>query len=160
MARLRLNPRRAKIHRSYSVAEAARLFAVSRATVRAWAKAGLATVRISGAILIYGEDLQDFLTERQAAQRTKCSPGTFYCLGCRAARCPRPGSVVLGQTGGRVGNLRAPCPRCGSVMNRRVALSKIADAGFDASLIRAGERHWADSPHPSLKLHSQGIEEA
>lgn len=130
MARLRLNPRRAKVHRSYDVAEAAQLFGVSRGTVRAWAKAGLETVRNGGAILIYGEDLRAFLAKRQAAQRTRCGPGTLYCLKCRTAKRPGPETVVLNLKTVGVANLEAQCPDCGSRMNRRVAATRVAEAGF------------------------------
>ena len=40
----RINPRKAKLHRSYTVEEASCLFGVHRNTVRAWMKAGLCPI--------------------------------------------------------------------------------------------------------------------
>ena len=40
----RLNPRRVKVHRNYTVEEAAKLFDVHKNTVRGWLKDGLARI--------------------------------------------------------------------------------------------------------------------
>ena len=41
-----VNPRRVKLHRSYTVEEAAMLFKVHKNTVRGWLKSGLETVEV------------------------------------------------------------------------------------------------------------------
>src|SRR5476651_1068732 len=98
MARLRLDAHRAKLHWSYSIAEAAALFGVCRNTVRAWIAAGLPTMPAAGLTLIAGEDLRRFIEGRQKAQRTKCPPGTMFCMGCRQPRAPKPGTAWARQT--------------------------------------------------------------
>lgn len=132
------NPRRAKLHRSYTVAEAAALFDITRPAVRAWIKAGLPVVETSGPVLIMGADLQTFLTKRQAERQRKCPPATIYCLRCREPRRPDPETVVVVELTATSGNLRAACSACQAPLNRRVTLARLADAGFGQARREAG----------------------
>lgn len=132
------NPRRAKLHRSYTVAEAANLFSITRGAVRAWIKAGLPVVKTSGPLLILGAHLQAFLTKRQAARLQKCPPGTIYCLRCREPRQPDPATVAVVLLTATSGNLRARCPCCAAPLNRRVTLAKLVEAGFGEAPRQAG----------------------
>src|SRR5262249_16934252 len=122
MGHRRLNPRLAKKHRSYSVAQAARLFDVHRNTVRHWISKGLPTVSQPDGKMILGEDLCDFLTEQRGARKVRCPPGTMYCLRCRAAKRPAEDETDCVVSGGGFGNLRGICPDCGLLMHRRVKL--------------------------------------
>ena len=61
----RLNPRRVKIHRSYTVDEAAMLFRVHKNTVRTWLKSGLHPIDGRRPILILGRQLVRFLHARR-----------------------------------------------------------------------------------------------
>lgn len=155
MARLSLNPKKAKIHRSYSVAEVALLYGVSRGAVRAWCKAGLHAAKIGGEFLIYGDDLRAFLEQRRASQRATCPPGTLFCVGCRAARRPHPEAARLTPFNEKSGNVQASCPQCGAAMNRRVSLPRLAESGFEGLGVRPAALHLDHSPNPSVKPHSE-----
>lgn len=150
MARGRINPRRAKIHRSYTVAEAANLFGAHRNTVRNWIKGGLPVVKTTTETLILGCELQAFLARRQAARRRKCRPGELYCLKCREPRGARPGSLSVVQATPTSANVAALCATCGTRMHRRANLEKLAAAGFGGPPIRLADSHLADRPSPSL----------
>jgi len=115
----RPDPRRAKLHRSYTVEEAARLFAVHRNTVRAWLKAGLPTIDDAKPALVRGADLRRFLEARRKAARRPCAPGTLYCFRCRAPRAPALGMADFIVRDGGAGNLRALCEACETTMHRR-----------------------------------------
>lgn len=134
----RIDPRRAKVHRSYTVAEAAGLFGVHRNTVRHWIKAGLPVVSAGRSHLILGRDLGPFLTARQARRKRTCSPGQLYCLKCREPQRPREGSVKVVSGGGPTANVAALCEVCGTRMHRRASLDRLAAAGFGAALADAG----------------------
>jgi excisionase family DNA binding protein len=129
------DPRRAKVHYNYTVAEAANLFGVHRNTVRAWTKAGLETVKAGRVLLILGDTLQDFLEKRRKARRCKTPPGWLYCFRCRTPRPPALGMVELIQAGAGTANVRAVC-ECGALMHRRVSLARIVQAGFPALAAR------------------------
>src|SRR6266852_3323482 len=78
------NPRLAKIHRSYTVEEIARLLNVHKNTVRAWLKQGLSTIDRQKPTLILGSVLARFLQDRRQSRRKRCAPGEIYCVKCRA----------------------------------------------------------------------------
>nr|QQZ50670.1 helix-turn-helix domain-containing protein [Phenylobacterium glaciei] len=126
-------PRKAKIHRSYSVAEVAALFGVTRGAVRTWCKADLPAVKIAGDLLIYGEELRAFLEKRRAARRAVCPPGSIYCMKCRVPRRPALEEITVTPLMGTAGNIRAPCPHCGASMNRRVSLPDWRNPGLPVS---------------------------
>ncbi len=136
--RPRLNPRRAKTHRSYTIAEAAQLFEVHRNTVRNWTRAGLETVKTRGGVLILGDELRRFLISQSAKRRMICPPGSMLCLKCREPRRPPPELVeVLHRAPGNV-NLRGICPDCGTLMHRRASLARLGEAGFEWLLQQTG----------------------
>jgi hypothetical protein len=85
------NPRRAKIHRSYTVEEVARLYEVHRNTVRQWIKQGLLVCDERRPILILGSDLTAFLTRKRAQNKRPCKQGEVYCVRCRVPQAPALG---------------------------------------------------------------------
>jgi len=135
--RRRPDPRRAKTHRSYSIAQAADLFGVHRNTVRHWAKGGLETFKAGGEVLILGEDLRAFLVRQRAKRRVTCPPGSMYCLRCRDARQPPDGLVEALTVTPTSVNLRGLCPTCGSLMHRRANIGRLAEIGFGGAVIHA-----------------------
>ena len=120
------NYRRAKIHRNYTVEDVADLFDVHKNTVRAWIKAGLPTCGAKRPVLILGIDLANFLRARRTKNKRPCKPGEFYCFRCRVPKSPAEGMTDLLHVTDKVGHLKALCPDCLCVMNRRVSMSKLA----------------------------------
>lgn len=134
--------KRARKHRSSTVAEGARLYGVHRNTVRHWMKSGLAVVRAGGLVLILGEELERFRNERKADRRRPCPPGTIYCLKCRELRQPIPASVDQTAANDRTAIVIGLCGACGTRMNRRTRLTDLhlwrAPSDGVAALFRAG----------------------
>lgn len=121
----RFNPRRAKIHRSYTVEEVARTFGVHKQTVRNWIKVGLASLTDKRPHLILGRELLDFHTRRRQAGKQKCRRGELYCLRCRSPKCPAGDMLDYLPMNLVSGNLRGICPTCDGLVHRRVSLAKI-----------------------------------
>ena len=129
----RIDPRRAKVHRSYYVAEAARLFEVHRNSVRHWVSAGLPAIRTRRGLLILGRDLGTFLTNRQSRRRRKCGLGELYCFKCQEPRRPLDGSTRLAASNDQTPNVAALCEVCGTKMFQRASRAKLITLGFEVS---------------------------
>jgi hypothetical protein len=147
----RLNPRRVKLHRNYTVEEAAMLFKMHKNTVRGWLKAGLETVDDRRPTLILGRRLSAFLHSRRLHARQRCRPGQFYCLRCRAPKDPALRKADYVPVTPTSGNLRGTCPDCGSRIYRRVSLHKLAASigNLEVQLPQAQQRI-SDTAEPSL----------
>lgn len=141
------NPRVAKLHRAYTTEQAARLFGAHRNTVRAWIKAGLATVA-GRPLLIEGRELRAFLERRRVAAKRPCAPGTLYCCKCRSPRPPGPRSVVFETRDARAGSLRAICATCGTRMFQRARQERLAAVmpGIAILIVKAPARIAECSP--------------
>jgi len=136
----RINPRLAKLHRSYSVVELADLLGVHKHTVRGWLKSGLPTVDGTRPVLIHGDEFQDWWAKRRKASKRPLQPRELYCLKCRAPKQPALDMVEYAATNGTTGNLRALCETCGTLMHRRARLASIGTImpGLDVQRTQAG----------------------
>jgi len=136
------NPRLVKLHRSYTVEEAARLLGKHKNTVRAWIKQGLQSIDRRRPTLIHGLDLFRFLQARRTSGKRPCPPGHMYCLKCRSPKPPAAGMADYLPVTDSSGNLRALCPDCGTFMHRRAALAKLSQvgAGLDIAFPQAVSR--------------------
>lgn len=139
MPKSRANPRLIKLHRAYTVEEAALLLGKHKNTLRAWIKLGLPVLTAQRPALILGSDLRTFLEARRKRSARPCCPGTIYCFKCRAPKRPAGGMVDYVPSNASGGNLKALCESCGTVMNRRIALAEIGSRmpGVDVQIREA-----------------------
>ena len=152
----RINPRLIKLHRSYSVEEAARALGAHKNSVRGWIKDGLPTIDRSRPSLILGQDLRGYLEGKRKAAKRPCPPGTLYCFKCRQPRAPAMGMVEATRQNATTGNLSAICEACDTMMHRRTRLAAIAVImpNLDVQIREAGPRLLA-RPSPSLNCDKQ-----
>ena len=122
----RINPRRAKLHRSYDVSELADRLGMHRNSVRLWIRDGLPVVDGTRPVLILGSDFQAWWGKRRKAAKRPCQPGQMYCFKCREPKAPALGMVDYVATNAATGNLKALCETCGTAMHRRTRLADIA----------------------------------
>jgi len=138
MAR-RYDLRRVKIHRCYTVAEAAKLLGACRLTVSRWIKRGLPLVEQKRPLLIHGSELLAF--HKAQRPKPKCGrPGELYCVRCRTHRRPGADMVEYIPKTPTIGLLRGVCPECHALMSRFVSERKLAVFCEGLSLSRA-QRH-------------------
>jgi len=149
------NPRRVKIHRTYTVDEAARLFDKHKNTVRTWIKQGLQPIDRRRPTLIHGLELVRFLQNRRKSGKRSCPPGHMYCLKCRSPKRPAASMVDYLPITDTSGNLRALCPDCGTFMHRRAAFAnlKVVGADLDIAFPQAKSR-LRESTAPSVNCDS------
>lgn len=151
MSRQRINPRVIKLHRTYSVEEAARVLGVHKNSVRGWRKAGLTPIDDSRPLLFLGSHLRTFLEQRRASRKRPCGPGTLYCFHCREPRAPALGMVDWTSTNARSGDLSALCEVCGTEMHRRARRDALGAVMPDLQVrILEGPSRLNGKPIPSL----------
>ena len=109
MAQRSPNPRRAKIHRSYTVEGVAQLYVVHRNTVRQWIKQGLPVCDDRRPVLIVGGELAAFLTRKRTRNKRPCKTGEIYCVRCRAPQSPALGMADYEPPTATGGNLIGLC---------------------------------------------------
>ena len=125
MAVRRLNAGLVKIHRSYSIEEAARTLGVHKNTVANWLKHGLSSIDDRRPVLVQGLVLRTFLHERRNRQKTRCAVGQLYCLKCRAPKSPLDGRAVYIPLSSSGGNLKGRCSDCLRIICRRVSIARL-----------------------------------
>ena len=145
------NHRLVKIHRSYSVEEAAILFGIHKNTVRVWVKAGLPVSDDKRPMLILGHDLAAFLQVRRAKNKKTCQPGEIYCVRCRIPKVPAGDMADYQSLTESLGNLIGICPDCEAMMYRRVSLTKLGQirGHLDITLPQALQ-HIVESNPPTV----------
>jgi excisionase family DNA binding protein len=155
MGRRYANPRLIKIHRSYTVEEAARALRVHRNTLRSWIKQGLPTIDSRRPSLIHGRDLFTFLRNRRNKIKQSCGSDQLYCVKCRMPKRPVASIVQFIPITPLSGNLRGNCPDCGCFMHRRVALAKLCGVTLEVTFQQA-EPRIRERDAPSVECDSQG----
>jgi hypothetical protein len=149
------NPRLAKIHRSYSVEEVSRLFAIHKNTVRNWLRQGLTAIDGQRPTVIRGVELRRFLSHRRAATKRACGPGRIFCLPCRAPKVPAGNMaecVVMSETSGTLSGI---CPDCDRMIYRRVNPQKLdAVRGNLDITVRQARPRIEESVRPSVNCDS------
>jgi hypothetical protein len=147
----RINPRLIKLHRPYSVEEAARALGAHKNSVRGWIKGGLPVVDRSRPVLILGNELRAYLEGKRKAAKRPCPPGTLFCFKCRQPRAPALGMIEATRQNATCANLRALCEACGTMMHRRARLAAIAAIMPDLDVqIREASASISESTPPSL----------
>lgn len=148
------NPRRAKIHRSYTVDEVACLYGIHRNTVRQWIKQGLPLCDHQRPLLILGRQLAEFLAHKRTKNKRPCKAGEIYCLPCRTPRMPALGMAEFRPLTDTSGNLIGLCPACERLMYRRVSLAKlgVVQGNLEVTFTKAA-RHIDESSNPSVNSY-------
>ena len=127
MGKRRPNWRLIKVHRNYTVEEAAGALHKHKNTVRTWLKAGLPTIDGRRPSLILGQALAAFLRARCFRRGQHRQPNQFYCVRCRAPKVPAGDMVEYMPMNASSGNLRGICPDYGHLIHRRIALTKLPE---------------------------------
>jgi hypothetical protein len=147
----RINPRLAKLHRSYSVNGLADLLGVHKHTVRGWLKAGMPTTDGTRPVLIHGDEFQTWWSMRCRAAKRPLQPRQLYCFRCREPKAPALGMVEYAAINSGTGNLKALCETCGTMMHRRTRLADlpVQMPAFDVQITEAG-RSIGERVRPSV----------
>jgi excisionase family DNA binding protein len=144
----RHNVRRVKIHRSYSISEAAKLLGVHKLTVGRWIARGLPLIESKRPYLIHGSDLRNFLTAQQP-RKQPCRAGEIYCVRCRAPKRPACDMVDYIPQTPTSGLLRGICPTCELLIHRVAKVAALGSVSGDLIVTHnPPQQRLTDSPDP------------
>lgn len=145
--------RRVRKHRLYTIDEAARALGVCKESVRRWMDKGLPAIRDAKPYLIRGADLVAYLRKRRTP-KVRCGIGEAYCVGCRKASRPMPGSGTVARDERGRPFLQGHCGTCGARMRRALKSSDIdaTECSFRESFPQA-DGHLSTSGIPRLSVH-------
>jgi hypothetical protein len=157
----RFNPRRVKVHRSYTVGEVARILEAHKNTVRAWLRDGLKPIDQRRPVLIQGGQLASYVDARRKRRRQPCGPGEFYCFRCRLPKAAADDTADYMPVTPRSGNLMARCSDCGTRMYRRVALRKLRAVAGDLQVhLPQAQQRIVEGADPSLNCDLERVPDA
>jgi hypothetical protein len=124
--RNRIDPRRIKINRSFTIEELARTLRCSKNCIRLWMKQGLALLEDARRpLLIHGSTARAFLEARKKAGKRKCQLSELFCLKCKAPRQPADSTVDYRPSSEASGMLSALCPTCSTPMFKCVSAAAL-----------------------------------
>jgi hypothetical protein len=129
------NPNKCKIHRSYTVEEAALLYCVHKRTVRNWIIKGLAVCDDKRPLLILGADLKQFIKQQRQVNKRSCKPSELYCFKCREPRLPDQNTIEFVQETSTKGRVISACSVCNSMMNKYFKLENLTSIQRDLAVI-------------------------
>ena len=111
----RYNPQKIYGHESYTIKEIVEILGVSGKTCLCWINQGLKTVPGGKKpILIHGNNLKDFIRQKNSKKKIKLKRNEFYCLGCKKPRCAKRGTLTESWD-----SKKGICPVCNSKMSRK-----------------------------------------
>jgi excisionase family DNA binding protein len=143
-----------KIHRNYTIDEAARVLGVCKATVRRWIKVkDLPVLDDRRPLLLLGRDLIGFgKTQRRPKQ--KCGLDQAYCFSCRTPKNAAFGQMEIIQANSKTANVRMQCQTCMSLMHKRFAWRDLSQISPFARLSASqAHRHLIEINAPCLNVH-------
>ena len=152
------DPRRVRVHRNYTIAEAACSLGVTPNTVRRWIKDGLDAFTERRPYLVVGADLKQYV-EAKRAPKTRCALDKFYCFSCRKPRRAKLGIAAFRPMTPTSGMLNSHCDRCGSAMFRAFKVQRLPDlaqAGVEVTSER-GHTDLSHAPSPLPNAHSEKV---
>jgi DNA-binding XRE family transcriptional regulator len=145
------NWRRVKKHLNYTVEEIAQLLGLHKNTVHAMRRNGLQPIDDRRPMLFLGSALANLLRERRKKGKRPLRFGEMFCLRCRDARQPAFAEVESVSQTAYSANLRGLCPKCSSLMHRRVSLARVHAIPVEwQDAIRQGRERLRDCGNPSL----------
>jgi hypothetical protein len=140
--------RRIKLHRTYTIAEAADVVGGHRNTVRH------PVIAEKRPTLIRGEDLKAFLLKRHRDRKRPCAPGQIFCVKCRMPREPALGMADFAPASTGLGTLAGLCPVCGTIIKRWVSRNRLVEVSGKLDVkITAPQSRLSDIPHPPSECY-------
>lgn len=122
----KLQWKRIKSHRSYTLEELATLIGCHRNTARAWMKHGLRPLNDGRRpLLFHGGSAKEFLKARRAKAQRPCRPHEMFCFKCKTPRELAGSMADFRRQSARGGVLAGMCVQCSTLMFKRTSTAAV-----------------------------------
>lgn len=118
------NSRRIKAKQTYTTEEIADSLSVHPQTVLSWYKAGLKRIDNHQPSVVFGQDLKDFINEKNNKRKCKCASNELFCCKCQRPRRSSNNVVSIKIFKHKV-NLVGNCEQCGTQINKTISPEKV-----------------------------------
>ncbi|MCX5922721.1 MAG: hypothetical protein NTX86_05355 [Candidatus Dependentiae bacterium] len=118
------NTRIIKHKRPYSTEEISELLGVHSQTVGTWYKSGLKKMDLKQPYEVWGQDLIDFLNDKNKKRKHTCAPNELFCCKCQQPRKSKNNIACIKADNCRV-NIVGKCELCGTKINKTISPQKI-----------------------------------
>ena len=115
-----------KTKQSYSTQEIADLFGAHPQTVLRWYVSGLKRIDNHHPSIVHGQDLKDFIDEKNGRHRHKCATDELFCCKCQHPKRSRNNEVSIKCFKNKV-NLVGSCEKCGTQINKTISPNKVSE---------------------------------
>lgn len=118
------NPNKIKIRQSYSTHEIAELLGVHHQTVISWYATGLKKIDALQPSIVFGQDLINFINDKNSTHKHKCADNELFCCKCKRASKASENKVSIKSFKGRA-NLMGKCEKCGTQIFKTISPESI-----------------------------------
>jgi len=92
--------------------------------VRVWLRNGLEKIDNRMPWLIFGQDLKDFISERNKRRKFQCKAEEIFCFKCQKPRQPKGDFISIKIDRFRI-KLAGICTVCGTKMSKSISPNKV-----------------------------------
>ena len=122
----KINAARIRQSQTYSRHEISKKLGIHKNTITHWVKVGLAPLDNRKPELFHGSELKRFIKARRQKRKNICADNEMFCLKCRMPRTAKDKSVSIFKPNEKTANLVGECTVCGTTINRRISIGKLA----------------------------------
>lgn len=121
-------------------------------TVRKWIKDGLPTIDQGKPILIYGNNLIEWMKKRNSSNKCSTELDQMFCMKCQDARHVFQRQIAIDQNG-RFLKVKGICRSCKTTMNKNYKLAVLPELRKLFTVVDVLQLN--DSSKPNDKTHFQ-----
>jgi len=141
---------------TYSTQDITSLFHIHKRTVQEWYQAGLPRIDNRKPYLVLGNDLREFLDNRQKKRKVQCRAHEFYCFKCKEPRASWENQVdIKFQTETRI-MVVGVCSVCNTTINKASTARKIPELEKIFMIQKTHHRDLNGSYLPICKTDKKG----
>lgn len=136
---------------AYDVEEIADLLSVTPKTISTWIKQRLPTMPNGKPILIYGDDLREFIKKMNQSNKTLTAFNEMFCMKCKDTKKPYRNQAAIEPVNNNALQVKAVCTSCKSKMNKGYKFDDLPKLKRTFATVEVSRLY--DTEYPPLKVN-------